>query len=59
MADFPKQAQTVTRVEARWISGLTLLACVIRLAHLDDVAVSRFDEGVYVLWGAFGDYPAK
>lgn len=59
MADLHTQVKAVSRSEARWVSGLTCLACVVRLAHLDEVAVSHFDEGVYVLWAWLGDYPAK
>jgi 4-amino-4-deoxy-L-arabinose transferase-like glycosyltransferase len=49
----------VSRSEVAWILSLTAVALLLRWSEIGRVALSHFDEGVYMLWGLAGDYPAK
>jgi hypothetical protein len=49
----------VRATEVGWLSLLTIIALLLRSVHLARSSVSHFDEGVYLLWGLAGDYPAK
>ena len=52
-------SEIVRRSEIVWLFLLVLLAGCLRIPPAFSGTISHFDEGVYVLWGMVGEFPAE